>query len=180
MVRDAGEIAALRALYGAASSAEEDAADALLPGLPVKRRGEPAARVLLLKGEPGAADVAAGSALDGPDGDAARSALEALGVPLDGGVLAIVTRPAAGTSAAIASERVARYLEAADPQVALALDDTARDDLAAAAGLRSLPFGELRRVRGRMLLAVDGLEASLVDDERKKRVWAQLKALKRS
>lgn len=164
-------------LHLAKAQAEQDAADAALPGIAVLASGDPLGRVLLVKGEPGAADLAAGEALAGADGDAARAALEALGIPT-ASVLAVVTRPAAATTADAARMRLAIYLESADPGLVVALDATAADDLAAAAGLRALPFGKPEHVRGRVLLAVDGLEASLADETRKRRVWGQLQGLK--
>lgn len=176
MVRDPEPLAELRALYAAKATAEEDAADALLPSLPVRRSGDPLARVLLLKGEPGPADLSAGEALAGADGDAARAALDALSLPV-GSVLAVVTRPSAEVTPDLAVGRLAIYLEACDPEVAVALDGIAAEDLAAAVGMRALPFGEPGRVRGRVVLAVDGLEASLEDEARKRRVWSQLKVL---
>ena len=176
MVRDAADLEALRALYDAKASAEEDAADALLDAVPVRRSGDLRGRVMLAKGEPGDADIEAGEALAGPDGDAARSALEALGIATDG-ILALVTRPAALTEPTVAAARLARYIEAADPSLVIALDATAAADLAEAAGLSGLPFGEPARVSGRTVLAADGLEASLTDDARKKRVWAHFRSL---
>ena len=41
-----------------------------------------------------------------------------------------------------------------------------------------LSFGVPAHVRGRVLLAVDGLEASLADEARKKRVWEQFRGLR--
>jgi hypothetical protein len=178
MVRGPEHLAELRALYLAKAKAEQDDADALLPTLRVLSGGDPLARVLLVKGVPGLADVAAGEALAGADGDAARAALQALGVGTSS-VLAVVTRAAAGARGDPAVERLGRYLESADPGIAIALDEVAAADLAAAAGLGSLVFGEAVRVHGRLLLAVDGLEASLADEARKKRVWKQLGALRR-
>ena len=63
------------------------------------------------------------------------------------------------------------------PRLAVALDAVAAHDLAAAAGLESLPFGK-PSWWGRTLLAVDGLEASLTDAARKRRVWSQFKGLR--
>lgn len=177
MVRDTAGLAALRDLYAAKATAELDAADEVLPAIPVKRTGDDLGRVLLVKGEPGSGDLAAGAALAGADGEAARAALTALGVPVDS-LLAVVSRPAgSATPLDAAHRRLARYLEAADPALAIALDALAADDLAAAAGVPALPFGEAVECRGRVLLAVDGLEASLSDEKRKRRVWRQFRAL---
>jgi hypothetical protein len=177
MVRDAQDVR-LRRLYDAKALAEEDAADAVLGAAPeVRRSGDVLGRVLLVKGEPGEADLAAGEALAGADGEAARSALDALGVDT-ASILAIVSRPVRGATPVLAAARVARYVEAADPELVVALDDVAQDDLQRAFGLKVLPFGEPLTLRGRVLLAVDGLETSLADEARKKRVWAQFRALK--
>jgi hypothetical protein len=175
MVRGAA-VDDLRALYDVKACAEEDAADALLAEVPVHRTGDVRGRVLLLKGEPGEADTAAGEALAGADGEAARAALDALGVDT-GSVLAIVTRPSPDVEPEFTAARVARYLEAADPAIAVALDEVARDDLARAVGLAALLFGEPKTLDGRVLLAVDGLEASLADAARKRRVWTHFRAL---
>jgi hypothetical protein len=178
MVREpARDVADLAALYAAKAAAEEDAADALLPDLPVRRAGDPDALVLLVKGEPGTFDLEAGEALAGPDHEAVRAALEALEVDA-GSLLAVVSRPVEDATPEAITRRLALYLEACDPALAIALDAVAAEDLAAAAGLRSLMFGDPAHIRGRVLLAVDGLEASLADEERKKRVWAQLRSLK--
>jgi hypothetical protein len=93
-------------------------------------------------------------------------------------VIGLVTRPSADAPRELVVRRVALYLEACDPAVVIALDREAGDDLAEAVGLPALRFGEPEHVRGRVLLAVDGLEASLADAARKKRVWAQLRSLR--
>jgi hypothetical protein len=170
------ELTALAALYAAKAAAEQDAADAVLPAVPVRRCGIPDARLLLVKGEPGTDDVARGEGPCGRDRDAAIAALSALGIESES-VLGLVTRPAPGTDPVLAAARVARYLEAADPELAIALDEVARDDLARAVGLPTLLFGKPQTVAGRTLLAVDGLEASLADESRKRKVWRQFKGL---
>lgn len=177
MVREAADdVAALAALYAGKAAAEEAAADALVGGAPVRSAGEPDARLLLVKGELGASDLEAGEALAGPDREAALAALAALQVDA-GSFLAVASRPVAGAAAKAVVRRLALYLEACDPGLAIAVDATAAEDLARAAGLPALPFGEPAHVRGRTLLAVDGLEASLGDEDRKKRVWAQFRGL---
>lgn len=164
--------------FVAKATSELDAADALLgdAARAVHRSGEPGSRVLLVKGEPGAEDLVAGTALAGRDREAARSALGALDIDA-ADALAVCSRSVAGADAAARGERLSRYLAASDPEVVVAIDREAAEDLGRAAGVR-LAFGKPVQVRGRTLLAVDGLEASLDDSARKRRVWAQFKALR--
>jgi hypothetical protein len=173
-----GEPLADATAYLAKVGVELDAADALLGGAAgaVRRSGASGSRVLLVKGAPGPEDVAAGFALAGRDGDAARSALAALGIDATD-ALALCSRPTPGIDAAVRAQRLARYLAASDPEVVIALDTEAAEELSAAVGAR-LAFGKPVERHGRVLLAVDGLEASLDDPGRKKRVWAQFKGLK--
>jgi hypothetical protein len=129
---------------------------------------------VLVKGEPGPQDTNAGEALAGADGEAATKALEALGLA-DGGVFRTCSRPVEGGAPDAVVERLAWILEAVDPDVVIALDGVAGTDLALVAELDGLAPGEPVRWRGRALLAVGGLEASLDDETRKAAVWAQLK-----
>ena len=140
----------------------------------VRARGDELAEVLLLKGEPGPGDLEGGYALAGADGGAADKALDALGLPA--ARFALCTRVAGIGS----DERVARIrmlVEAVDPSVLIALDPLAAQDFADAVGVEPLIAGALATWRGRTVLAIDGLEASLSDDDLKRRVWRQLKAL---
>jgi hypothetical protein len=76
-------------------------------------------------------------------------------------------------------DRLRLIIEAVDPRAILALDPMAAADVAAVLGLESIPSGTAVRVGGRQVVALDGLEASLADEKLKRRVWRQLKALKR-
>jgi len=166
----------LRALYEAKVRAELAAADALAPGSDaVPWRGALLSRVALVKGLAGPAEVAGGAALSGPDGDAASKALEALGYDV-GDAFFTLSRPEPGIGLPQRAERLRAQIEAVDPAVVLALDSEAAEDLAVAFGAPPLAFGRESLVLGRRFVAVDGLEASLGDDPRKRRVWSQLKA----
>lgn len=171
----ADESARLDRLYREKARAEIDLAEALAEGMPeVRAHGDELAEVLLAKGEPGPGDRAAGYALAGADGEAADKALDALGLPQ--ARFALCTR-AAGLSDDARAQRVRMLVEAVDPSVVLALDMLAAADLAQAFGIDPLAPGVTRLWSGRTLLAVEGLEASLADEDLKRRVWRQLKAL---
>jgi len=184
---DPAAIEAVAKQYAIKSAEELRQAISLQPGADaVPDAGEPGAAVLLVKGDAGPAEASGLPALSGPDGQAAASALEALGFDPDS-VYAMVSRPHATTASpeagsdTIASqihERVRATAEAVDPHAIIALDLTAGADLAAAFGGVALTPGTAVRVLGRTLLVVEGLEASLGDPALKKRVWAQLRALK--
>jgi uracil-DNA glycosylase len=162
-------------IYSAKARAELARADALLPGSEaVAGKGDPFARVVLVKGVPGPEDERAGTAMAGPDGEAAAKALGALGLD-SGGVFCTCSRPVDGGDPDAVIERLAWIVEAVDPDVVLALDAEAAHDLARAVGVEELRFGEPSRRHGRAVLAVEGLEASLDDEARKARVWGQLK-----
>jgi len=55
------------------------------------------------------------------------------------------------------------------------LDGEAAADVSAAFGIDQPAWGRGVVVLGRRIVAVDGLEASLTDPARKRRVWEQLK-----
>lgn len=169
---DPVETARLRALYEAKARAELDAAGPAA----VRWSGDPLARVVFVKGVPSEADTAAGLAFAGADGDAARKAAAALGIA-GGGLLFLCSRPGPNLDASQRAERLGLQIEAADPAIVVAADAEAADDLAVAFGLSGLPAGEPARCLGRTLGALDGLEASLSDEDLKRRVWAQLRAL---
>ena len=159
----------------AKARAELARADALLPSSEaVAGCGDLFATVLLVKGEPGPEDERAGTAMAGPDGEAAAKALGALGLDSES-VFCACSRPVEGGDPDAVVDRLAWIVEAVDPDVAIALDADAADDLARAVGIAELRFGEPLRRHGRAVLAVDGLEASLGDEARKARVWEQLK-----
>ena len=163
-------------LFRAKARAELEQADALARGSSrVSWSGDEIATVALVKGTPGEADTRAGHALAGPDGEAAHKALDALGLAPER--FAICSRVGKAGAAARA-KRLRLAIEAVDPRIVVALDGEAAADLAAAFGLDSLGFGTPVSVGGRRFLAVDGLEASLADEKRKRLVWRQLKTLK--
>lgn len=162
--------------FAAKARAELAEADRQLGGrISVKGAGDPLGRILLVKGAPGPADLSAGRVLAGPDGEAAAKALEALGRDASS-VYAVCSRPGRGDDGQ-RDRRLELVVEAVDPEVVLALDREAAEDLARAARLSSLPPGRPRTARGRVLGAVDGLEASLPERRAKARVWAQMRAV---
>jgi hypothetical protein len=165
----------VRRVFAAKVLAEVAAADALAPGSDaVPNRGNPLARVLVLKGLPGPAEASGGEAVCGADGDAIAKGLVALGYSEDDAFFAL-TRPEPAASLEQRIERVAALVEAVDPLVAVALDTDAADDLSAAIG-EKVTAAAAREVAGRRFVVVDGMEASLGNDDRKKKVWQQLKA----
>lgn len=167
---------AVPAIFVAKARAELARADAFVPGAgDIASVGGPFAGVALVKGEPGEQDRTSGRALGGEDRDAAAKALAALGY--DGPIFATISRPVHGAEADAVAKRLRLQVEAVEAEVVIALDAVAALDVAAAFGLEALEFGMPVAVPGRRLLAVDGLEASLTDDERKRRVWEQFKTL---
>lgn len=165
----------LDALYRAKARAEIDAAERTgAGGTSVRPSGDELAEIVLVKGEPGPGDLEGGYALAGADGEAADKALDALGAPA--GRFAFCTR-VAGVDGEARSHRIRMLLEAVDPSVVLALDMLAASDLEKALGIGPIVAGTPLGWRGRTVLAVEGLEASLSDEGLKRCVWRQLKAL---
>ncbi|MDO9109006.1 MAG: hypothetical protein Q7U89_08495 [Coriobacteriia bacterium] len=187
LTAEPARVVALQELYRAKLAEELRAARKLQPGADtVADSGDSEARVLFVKGEPGPAEVCGAAVLSGPDGRAAAKSLEALGFDPDSmfAMLARAVVPSTGDATGAgaplpeAALRVRATAEAIDPYAIVALDPTAAIDLAAAFSVPPLRFGQPIRALGRVLLAVDGLEPSLGDPARKRRVWAQLRALK--
>ena len=171
------EASGLERTYAEKAHAELAAADRVAPGSDsVPWSGDVFAEIVLVKGEPGPAEVSGGPALSGPDGVAVRKALEALGFDPDS-VLATVARPEAGIDASLLRERLRMQIEAVDPTVVVALDATATAEIAAAFNLGTVPFGTKVYSGGRLIVAVDGFEASLADERAKRRVWKQMQAI---
>jgi hypothetical protein len=165
----------IREAFGAKVMAEVAAADALAPGSDaVPTRGNPLARVLVLKGLPGPAEASGGAAVSGADGEAIAKALAALGYRDDDAFFAL-TRPEPSASVGSRVARVGALVEAVDPLVVVALDAEASQDVSEAVGEPVAP-GAPREVMGRRYVAADGLEASLGDVRRKGKVWRQLQA----
>lgn len=170
---DAGRI---DRLYRAKARAELAAADGGLGSTAaVASIGSEIAAVLLVKGEPSSADLAAGRVLEGADGAAAAKALEALGVG-SGDWYALCSRAADAPAPALV-RRLELAVEAVDPKLVVALDAIAARDLADAFGLADLPPGRPVTARGRTLGAVAGFGASLDEPARKALVWRQLRAV---
>jgi hypothetical protein len=176
-LRGDSDVEALRRLYEHKARAELAEADSLAPGSDiVPSAGALLAQVALVKGLPGPAEVSGGAALSGADGRAAASALAALGYA-PGSTFAVVSRTEVGTAPEARAERLRLTLEAVDPRLIVALDQEAAEDVSQAFGIAPLRFGRPVRVLGRTIVAVDGLEASLNDPSRKRRVWRQWKAV---
>ncbi len=167
----------LRALYEAKARSELIAADAVAPGSDiVANSGCLVAQVALVKGLPGPAEAAGGAALSGPDGTASESALARLGFDPTA-AFRILSRPEPELEGAARVARLRRALEAVDPAVVIALDKEAAEDVRDAFCLERLAFGKPTRAMGRTIVALDGLEASLGDQNRKMRVWKQLQSI---
>jgi hypothetical protein len=168
--------AEVRALFLARAQAELAAADSAAPGSDaVAWRGALMAQVAAVKGLAGPAEASGGSAMEGADGEALLKALEALGWERDE-VFFTLSRPEPGLDGAVLTDRLRLQIEAVDPELVLALDADAAVDLAEAFGVEPLLPGVPMRVLGRRLLAVDGFEASLGNEKRKRAAWEQLKA----
>ena len=164
------------ATYSARARAELLAADALAPGADVVSwRGNTFAQVAVVKGLPGPAEASGGAALSGVDGDAAVKALVALGYAEEY-IFFTISRPSPGIGIPRLALRLRAQIEAVDPSLILAIDREAAADVAAGFGVESPAFGQETWVLGRRIVAVDGLEASLSEPARKRRVWEQLKA----
>lgn len=133
--------------------------------------------VLVVKGRPSDADVAAGRVLSGDDGDAIRKALAALGI--EGEPFCAASRPAheADASPDAVARRLRLLAEAVEAEAVLALDDVAAQDVARAFGLEALQPGVPVEVLGRTVLATDDFSAALADEASKRVVWRQLKTL---
>lgn len=168
--------AELNTIFDARLAVELDDAAILVTGSDrVPYGGDARAGVLLVKGLPGPAEETGGRVLSGLDGTAAMSALEALGV--GPAYCAVVSRPGVADDEAAVALRLRHIIEAFDPWCVVALDGVAALDVSQAFGSATPVFGVAVRFGARVFVAVDGLEASLSDPVRKKRVWAQLKAL---
>lgn len=165
----------LAALFRRKAEAELASSEASLGARSIAWSGEADAGIALVKGTPGEADVRDGRALAGLDGDAARKALVALG--LGDRVFATVSRPVPSDHHTLVA-RLALQLEAVDPGVIVALDPLAAADVAEALTCTPPRPGAPVRVRGRIVLALEGLEASLGDETAKRRVWQQFQALR--
>lgn len=168
----------VRAMHEMRVRAELEAAERLAPGSDrVAVSGNLLPEIALVKGLPGPAEATGGAALSGADGHALAKALTALGWPEDSW-FATLSRPEPSTSPDARALRLRAQLEAVDPRIIVALDAQAAEDVALAFGVSHLRIGESVRVLGRRLVALEGFEASLSDEGRKRRVWQQLHAAK--
>ncbi|MDI6900788.1 MAG: hypothetical protein QMC79_03740 [Anaerosomatales bacterium] len=174
-MNDGPDTRALVEAVRAKAMSEAAAADALLDGVTVSVGGVIPAPTLLVSARPSATGSAAGSALAGAAGEAAGKALAGLGLPPEWA--AVVSRQG-DAELTVMRERLGLLVEAVDPDVVIALDAEAAEDVAAALGTPPLRFGDPVTIGGRRVLAVDGFEASLADEARKRRVWRQLTALR--
>ncbi len=143
--------------------------------------------VLLVKGEPEAEDDSVEGApalLGGPDGDALRAALVALGyAPEEWAGLSV--RDADGYPLVPGTLRLA--IATLDPSTLILLDDAAADAAREAfadelveieqIGPATLTPGYVAQVLGMRVLALGGFEQSLSDKKAKQTMWAYLKQL---
>lgn len=161
-------------------AADVERAESAVGGSPRIVSSSPAyCAALVVKGRPSREDEAAGQAFAGPDGEAIRKALAALGVP--GEPFFAVTRPTAEANEDLeaAARRICELAHAVEAELVLALDPIAAEDVARAFGLHELRAGEPADVPGFRLLATDDFAAALADERAKRAVWRQLKALTR-
>jgi len=164
----------IRALHERRAAAELAAADLLCPGADaVGWRGDLLAVVMAVKGLPGPAESSGDPAMSGADGEAFRKAVETLGWPPEQ-VFYTLSRPEPGLEPARCADRLRAQVEAIDPRVVVALDQTAAADLAAGFGLASIEAERPVTISGRLLVVVDGFEASLGDERAKRASWRQL------
>lgn len=178
-----GEERELAALYLRRAQADFD--DLARAGFLLAGNGFP--RVLLLKGEPGPAELAGGALLSGPDGAALGAALSRLGYADDGWAAcsAFLRTDSADADARVLEAGgfcradpadLSWAIEVFDPELVIALDSEVARALVEAWELDE-PFspGTVTRVRGRRVLVLDGFEASLADSKAKQLSWACLK-----
>lgn len=136
------------------------------------------AQTLVFKGQLGPSETAGGVAVSGADRSAILAALDRLG--WDSGRVFFAWAPlCADQDPAARAARLVGIVEAIDPELVVALDADATGEVATALGIAQPGFGRIHEPRGRTFIGVDGLEASLTDEVRKRRVWSQLKAARR-
>jgi len=165
-----------RLLAEAKVRAELSAADALYPGADaITGSGAITPTVVIVKGEPGEADLAAGVALAGAGRE--HTAKDVPSTPSASSALRTASPSAPGVSGEAAADRLRLIIEALDPSLVIALDRVAASDTSSAFSSPELVFGSPLRVGGRVLLAVDDLEGSLTDG-RKAEVWQQFRGLR--
>ncbi len=155
-----------------------------LAGQGVIMAGNAFSSVLLLKGEPSAAERAGAPLLSGEDGSALRAALRALGyAPEDWAGLATWVDEGEPLSPALLRETVC----ALDPATIVACDGGAAalvreayaDELASLERFEEAMLGDgtVAQVAGMRLLSLGGFAAALRDADEKQVMWRRLKQL---
>lgn len=142
----------------------------------VQTAGNAFSSVLLVKGEPGAAELQGGDVFSGADGMALRAALGALGyAPEDW--CGIACWDGRGITIAPALFRTA--IATLDPATIVATDAVAANLIGVAYDLDTLPLGVggVGMVRGMRVLCLDGFEAALGQMRTKQVMWARLKQI---
>ncbi len=140
--------------------------------------------VLLLKGEPSAAERDGAPPLSGPDGTALRASLRALGyAPEDWAALSTCADDGRPLPADLVGEAIAALdpatLVACDEGAARALREAYADDLSAIDDFDQamLVPGTIACLRGMRVLNLGGFEAALSDPAQKQVMWSYLKRL---
>ena len=147
------------------------------------------AEVVVIKGEPGAVELAGGQPFFGEDAQALESALNTLGWGSNNWCGVITELPG---EAGLSAGDVRLLIEIIDPRAVVALDSHALEILweglasgeRCAEGKVAVPQkprpGQNTLFLGRMFVAVNGFETALAskDEKAKRRVWRELKALK--
>ena len=155
--------------------AEVDSAESILGG-GTPSHGDLTAQTMLVKGAAGPAEEAGGPALSGEDGVAVRKAIAALGLQ-DDRLYSTMSRPVVDCTPDAVVARLRALVVAVDPEIIIALDETASSDLKIALELPDLKSGDLQMWHGVVVLSVEGFERSLGDAGLKRRVWSQMQAL---
>jgi len=130
-------------------------------------------QVACVKGIPSRDEIAGAPVCSGTDGEALGKAFPALGYP-EGELPAFVAAYACD------EQQLRLIIEVLDPELVVAVDQTAGRALAAAFKMPLLAAGAPRTHMGRRFLVVHDFQGSLASMETKRRAWAQLKAARRS
>ncbi|MBR2834145.1 MAG: hypothetical protein IKE43_00320 [Coriobacteriales bacterium] len=132
--------------------------------------------VLFIKGELNVSEKTGQPLLGGQDGDALRAALDRLGYTENEWAACSIANVQNRTADGI--DILLLTIETFDPELVIALDKTACDDLLGIWDLGSLAIGEPGRHQGRRVLLLDGFETALKSMSEKQRMWAYLKTVK--
>lgn len=144
----------------------------------VQMSGNAFSSVLLVKGEPGPAELMGGALLSGVDGKALRAALLKLGyapedwAAVDGNASPQLFRQVVATLDPTT-------LVACDEKAAALVRDAFADDLSALPNVEDamLVPGRVVRVAGMRMLNLGGFEAALSSSAQKQIMWARLKQI---